>query len=140
MALLNVSALLIYRLFGGFGPFHVAAIVSLVTLLGGTVSAVQLRRHIAARNAGGRARAAERHYMWMTWSYVGLLAAAASEVATRVPAFRLRVGGGAVFGLVVTTATLIVVAVGARTIKRRREALLAPYRSSGRTVPVARPM
>lgn len=32
---LNVTALLIYRLFGHFGPFHVLAVISLATLMAG---------------------------------------------------------------------------------------------------------
>src|SRR5687768_455781 len=41
MAVLNISALMIYRLFGGFGPFHAFAIVSLVTVGLGVATAVR---------------------------------------------------------------------------------------------------
>ncbi len=74
---LNATALLIYRLFGGFGPFHVAALVSLLTIIAGLIPVV-LRRP--------RRKWLEHHAYWMTWSYVGLVAATASEVTTRVPA------------------------------------------------------
>ena len=40
---LNVTALMIYRLFGTFGPFHVAALVSLATLAAGVVTVVRRR-------------------------------------------------------------------------------------------------
>lgn len=40
---MNGSALLIYRLFGAFGPFHVAAIVSLATVAVG-VYAIRFKR------------------------------------------------------------------------------------------------
>jgi uncharacterized membrane protein len=60
MILLNVTALMIYRLFGHFGPSHIAALVSLVTVLGGIVTAVRLE----------------------------LVAGAFAEVATRVPGAR----------------------------------------------------
>src|SRR5687767_4870288 len=73
MAVLNISALMIYRLFGGFGPFHAFAVVSLVTVGLGVATAVRRRD----------ADWVERHYMWVTYSYVGLLAAAASEISTR---------------------------------------------------------
>ncbi|MGI8843529.1 MAG: DUF2306 domain-containing protein [Gemmatimonadaceae bacterium] len=43
MILLNVTALMIYRLFGYFGPFHYAAVASLVTVLAGTVIVVRRR-------------------------------------------------------------------------------------------------
>jgi hypothetical protein len=62
----------------------------------------------------------------MTWSYVGLWAAAVSEVATRLPAFRPSPGQGmAVFGIVVGVVTLLVVAVGARLIRTRVRGALA---------------
>src|SRR5688572_32746545 len=76
MLLLNGTALLIYRLFGRFGPFHVGAVCSLVTVVAGTAAALGARRARARGNAMERARALERHYEWMTWSYVGLVAAA----------------------------------------------------------------
>ena len=35
---LNVTALLIYRLFGRFGPFHIAALLSLLTIVAGLIT------------------------------------------------------------------------------------------------------
>jgi uncharacterized membrane protein len=128
MLLLNGTALLIYRLFGRFGPFHVGAIFSFITVVAGTAAALGARRARVRRDAVARARALERHYQWMTWSYVGLAAAAVSEIATRMPALRPRPGQGMAFGITVAVATLLVVGVGARLIRRRRSALLAPYR------------
>ncbi|HEY0021778.1 MAG TPA: DUF2306 domain-containing protein [Longimicrobium sp.] len=128
MLLLNGTALLIYRLFGRFGPFHVGAIFSFVTVVAGTAAALGARRARARRDPVARARALERHYQWMTWSYVGLAAAAVSEIATRMPALRPRPGQGMAFGITVAVATLLVIGVGAQLIRRRRTALLAPYR------------
>ena len=125
---LNGTALFIYRLFGGFGPFHAFAIVSLVGVLCGTASGIMVRRHRRARELDARARAIEYHYAWMTWSYVGLVAAALSEVATRLPIFRPQPGTGIGFGIGVALATLLVVVIGARLIRTRRAQLLAPYR------------
>ncbi len=100
MLLLNGTALMIYRLFGRFGPFHVGAVFSFVTVVAGTAAALGARRARARRDAVARTRALERHYEWMTWSYVGLAAAAVSEIATRVPALRPRPGQGMmVFGI-----------------------------------------
>jgi uncharacterized membrane protein len=130
MLALNVTALLIYRLFGRFGPFHVGAVFSFVTVVAGTAAALGARRARARRDTATRARALELHYQLMTWSYVGLLAAAVSELATRVPALRPRPEQGLAFGLTVAAATLLVVGVGARLIRRRRSALLAPYRAA----------
>ena len=138
MLSLNVTALFVYRLFGGVGPFHVAAVASLVTVSFGTVAAVRARRRRLARDPEGRRRAIEHHYAWMTWSYVGLLAAAMSEVATRVPAFRPRPGQGVAFGITVAVATVLVVAAGARLICSRRAGLLAPYRPRPHLPPLER--
>ena len=74
MAGLNASALFLYRLTGHFGPFHAAAIVSLATLILGIMPARRrFRGWIPV------------HARLMAWSYVGLLAAAAAEVMSRVP-------------------------------------------------------
>src|SRR5919108_5806657 len=76
MVLLNTTALMIYDLYGRFGPFHVAALVSLATIGAGFIP-VYLRRPPAAWM--------QLHATFMCWSYVGLLAAFVSEVAVRVP-------------------------------------------------------
>lgn len=82
---LNGTALAIYDLFGGFGPFHWAALASLATVLAGISPAI-LRRP--------RGSWLEVHAHLMAWSYVGLAAAAVAEVATRalVLPFWLSVG------------------------------------------------
>jgi uncharacterized membrane protein len=74
MLMVNVSALAIYRLTGLFGPFHALALVSLATLARGAC-AVLLRRLGWLHT----------HATCMAWSYVGLLAATAAEIAVRVP-------------------------------------------------------
>ncbi|MDQ4123934.1 MAG: DUF2306 domain-containing protein [Acidobacteriota bacterium] len=79
MTILIVTAFCIYRLFGGFGIFHVAAIVSALTLAGGVVPAI-LRRP--------RKTWLGLHYSFMFWSVVGLYAAFVSEIMTRVPGLR----------------------------------------------------
>ena len=111
MVALNATALMIYRLSGGFGPFHVAALLSLAAVGGGLMPAV--RRRPADRWV-------EQHYYWMTYSYVGLLAAAAAEVMTRVP--------GAAFWWAVVLASAAVLLVGAALIRRRARSTLAPFR------------
>lgn len=110
MLLLNGTALMIYRLFGGFGAFHAAAIASLATVLAGIVPAVRRRP----------ARWLDQHYAFMTWSYVGLWAAAVAEVATRVPGFPFWWG--------VMIGTLVVLGVGATLIRRNAQPLLARFR------------
>jgi uncharacterized membrane protein len=102
MLLLNTTGLMIYDLYGRFGPFHVASIISLATVGAGFVP-VYLRRP--------RAAWMPLHATFMCWSYVGLLAAFVSEVAVRVP--------GVGFGSAVIAATVVVVAGGAILIHTR---------------------
>lgn len=73
---LNLSAFFTYRLTGHFGPFHGAAIASLITLIAGFVPA-----YLRYPRMGWL----ELHYEFMNWSYVGLVAAAVSEGLTRLP-------------------------------------------------------
>jgi uncharacterized membrane protein len=107
---LNATALSIYRVFGGFGPFHVLALISLATLCAGILPA--LRR---------RPGWLERHARLMSWSYVGLLAATAAEAATRLPVVR----SGTAFGVAALLSSLAVVAVGAAVIYRRVPRIVA---------------
>ena len=72
---LNLTALTIYRVFGGFGIFHVFALITLALLLVGFGAALLKRP---------RGRWLAYHYYFMGWSYVGLLAATATEVTTRL--------------------------------------------------------
>lgn len=71
------SALLLYGMTGHFGLFHFFAIVSLLNVVVGVGQAVMRR--------GDWMR---RHLAWMAWSYMGLLAAAATEASIRLPMLR----------------------------------------------------
>jgi len=102
MLLLNVTALMIYDLYGRFGPFHIAAAISLATIGAGFVPVYLRRPRVAWMPV---------HGTFMGWSYVGLLAAFISEIATRVPGVR--------FGTGVTVTTVLVVAGGAILIHTR---------------------
>ena len=93
MVSLNLSALMIYRLFGQFGPFHVLALISLSTIVAGFIS-------VRGRLPGWR----QRHAYLMVGSYVGLLAAAVAEVATRVPGWQ--------FGPTVVLSSVAVIGIG----------------------------
>lgn len=110
MVTLNVTALLIYRLFGMFGPFHVAALASLATLTAGVVTVVRRR---PAHNW------VEHHYFWMAYSYLGLVAAGVAETTTRTNVVS--------FWWAVLAATVFVFAVGSRMIRRRAATTLAPF-------------
>jgi uncharacterized membrane protein len=104
---LNISALFIYRLTGRFGPFHIAALASLITLFAGFIPA-----YLRLPNV----RWLELHYQFMNWSYAGLVAAGVSEAATRLPS--------APFWPAVFIGTLLVFLIGG--------VLIAHYRSKYR--------
>lgn len=71
---LLASAFFIYDLTGGFGVFHVAAVVAAVTLGVGIF-------YVLARRP--RRSWMEGHAIWMSWSYIGLLCAFTAESLTR---------------------------------------------------------
>ncbi|MBX3173486.1 MAG: hypothetical protein KF709_03695 [Gemmatimonadaceae bacterium] len=127
MTTVNVTAFLIYRLFGTFGPFHVAAVISLTGIVVGTWVARRARAARLARNPHRRAGLIESHYWWMTFSYAGLIAAFASETITRYDALRAVVMANAGFGAAVGIATAVVTTVSAIWIVRVRRAALAPF-------------
>ena len=121
MLALNVTALFIYRLTGTFGPFHFAALISLATLLAGLVQ--------ARRRLRGDRNWLPRHYFYMTWSYLGLVAAAVAETATRAPALQAVAGGPtAAFWTAVVVASVAVFAIGATLIRRKAEPILRPFK------------
>lgn len=72
MLIMNATAFGIYRLFGGFGVFHFAALISLFSLLGGMYPALRRREGWYLQ-----------HLEVMLWSVVGLYAAFAAEISTR---------------------------------------------------------
>ncbi|MDG1822671.1 MAG: DUF2306 domain-containing protein [Flavobacteriaceae bacterium] len=75
MLLVNFTAFMIYRLFGGFGIFHFFAIVSFMTLLAGMYPIIRRK----GRNY------IFRHFNYMYWSVVGLYCAFCAEILTRIP-------------------------------------------------------
>lgn len=109
---LNVTALMIYRLFNRFGPFHVLAVISLITLATGFVPAFTKRP---------KSGWLDQHYRGMLWSYVGLVAAAASEFLTRVPLFHQ---SGWAFAVAVLIASGVIVSVGGVIIYAKKKAIV----------------
>ncbi len=110
---LNLTALFIYQLTGHFGPFHGAALASLLTLLAGFIPAYLHLPH---------GRWLEFHYEFMNWSYVGLIAAGVSEVATRLPS--------APFWPAVVASMFVVFLSGGILISRGREKYLSNVQTS----------
>ena len=76
MLILLLTSFLIFDLFAGFGPYHVLSIVSLVTLLLGMYFPLFKRTYRGW---------VLQHYMWMSYSYVGLLMAGGSHLFALVP-------------------------------------------------------
>ncbi len=73
MLAVNVSALTIYRETGSVGPFHILAVIGLLTLGLGYNEVARKRK---------RSGWLERHGIFMSFSYVGLVAAGASQFAS----------------------------------------------------------
>ena len=109
LLLVNSSALLVYEESSGLGPFHILAIISLATLSGGFIPAF-LRRP--------RDSWLEAHAYFMSWSYVGLAAAGAAQMATKF------VGSGV---LQVVIPTVLIVLVGALLIHSRVPEILSGF-------------
>ena len=97
MALLNISAFGMYRLFGTFGAFHVAALVSASTVVAGILAILKRPR---------TQRQVELHLVFMYWSVIGLYAAFFSELMVRV-----RIN--AAFMILVSCATGATILIGA---------------------------
>ncbi|MGQ4276136.1 DUF2306 domain-containing protein [Pseudidiomarina sp. E22-M8] len=117
LLLVNVSALFVYQESGVYGAFHVLAVVSLITLSAGFIPAV-LRRP--------RLWWMELHAYFMSWSYVGLVAAGVSQLATLY--FPL----SPMVVVLLPSAALIV--TGALLIHTRVPRIIARFVSRSRTV------
>jgi uncharacterized membrane protein len=122
MVAMNVTALMIYRLTRSFGPFHIAAMVSLGSLMAGIIPA--WRR--LPKNGW-----LDRHYSFMCYSYLGLTAAAVAEIASRVPAVQAFGGGPTpAFWSAVAVASFVVFAVGIVLIQTRATRVKRPFAAS----------
>ncbi len=73
LLLVNLIALSVYENSSGLGPFHILALISLATLTGGFVPAFM-------RCPNGSWL--ELHAYFMSWSYVGLIAAGVAQMVT----------------------------------------------------------
>ncbi len=111
MLALNGTAFMIYGLFGTFGPFHVAALLSLATLMFGFIPV--MRRKPAKSWL-------MQHFTFMYFSVVGLYAAFASEILTRIPR--------SPFFAMVIIASLAITALGVLIYKRMRPKWLNDFR------------
>ena len=113
MFALNASALSIYRLTGSWNVFHVIAVASLAMVAGGILQ---------ARYRAARPNWLWRHYHYMAWSYVGLLAATSNEAFVRIPALKQLTSATAGF-LPVVASALIVGACGVVIFAKQNQVL-----------------
>lgn len=124
MTLLCVTSFFIYELFGSFGPFHVAAIISFISIIGGILAPL-LRTQIGEEWM-------EVHYRFMLWSYVGLVMATGSHFFEPLGSFfyahtpLARLSSLAATGLVCWG---VPAAIGAYFIYSRKERVKARARS-----------
>jgi uncharacterized membrane protein len=75
MISLNITAFMIYRLFGKFGIFHWFAVLSCLTLFAGLYPVLKKK----SKNY------LLIHFNFMFWSVVGLYCAFCAEILTRIP-------------------------------------------------------
>ena len=76
MLVMNGTSFMLYGLLGTFGPFHVAALFSLASLLAGFIPVIRRKPE---------KKWLMQHFTFMYFSIVGLYAAFASETLTRIP-------------------------------------------------------
>jgi uncharacterized membrane protein len=74
MLVADGTAMLVFQFTGGFNILHIGAIVNLLCIVLAIVPVLRSPRPSNWKN---------QHYYWMSWSYVGLLAAAATELVVR---------------------------------------------------------
>jgi len=124
MALLCGTSFLIYELFKSFGPFHAAAIVSSLSIIGG-IAAPLLRSRLGDAWL-------EAHYKFMLWSYVGLVMATGSHFFEVLgPWFSRATPLNAIGSLIATVIVcwILPLAVGGALIYGRKSAILARVQS-----------
>ncbi len=111
MFCLNFSAFGIYNLTGGFNIFHILAGISLAMLGIGLAQVLARKRW---------RKWLWRHYQYMSWSYVGLLAATCNEAFVRIPVLQnLTAQTSATLPLLVM-AVLVVACAGVIFAKQRQ--------------------
>jgi uncharacterized membrane protein len=107
MLVADVAILTVYRFSGHVNVFHVGAIVNIAMI------ALGLRPMLATpRPAQWRIT----HYMFISWSYVGLVAAALTELVIRTQP----VGAGGPTIVATIVASMLVAGIGAVLIERHK--------------------
>lgn len=113
MLIADGVVLLVFQFTGRLNILHFGALTSLACIAAGMWPVLR-----SPRRPDGR----EKHYLWISWSYVGLLAAAATELVVRT--LPLRDAGQT--WLVTLSVTLTVTLVGRALILRHQSAAQGP--------------
>lgn len=103
MLILIITAFMIYRLFDGWGIFHYSTIAILITISLGMIPVWTKKPANTWKY---------QHFSFMYWSVVGLYAAFAAELLTRIPETPF-------FGMV-GIATALVLIIGAIIFRKNR--------------------
>lgn len=112
LLVVNASALSVYEDSARLGPFHILALVSLVTLVSGFIPAY-LRRPVSWWLG--------LHAYLMSWSYVGLVAAGVAQLATMASSLPA--------GFTVTLPSVLIVFIGGVLIHTRVPRILVAFAS-----------
>lgn len=113
MVVLLITAFMIYNLFGGWGIFHWAAVVSSLTLAAGMIPMILKKP---------RKQYVSLHLNFMYWSVMGLYGAFFAETMVRLPEVVLEHGApNSVFYNTVGIVVFIVMAAGGYLFYRNRE-------------------
>jgi hypothetical protein len=101
MIILNITAFMIYRLFGKFGIFHWFAILSFLTLVLGIypVLVKNFKNYLLV------------HFNYMYWSVVGLYCAFCAEILTRIPFIYDLPNKRQLFGILTSVSIFIVMTI-----------------------------
>ena len=120
MLVADGAALLVYRFTGSFNVLHAGALMNLACVL---LAIVPMLR--SPRPANWKTQ----HYYWMSWSYVGLLAAASTELVVR----GIHLGSKAQAWAATAGVTAIVTVIGAVLIARNWPVSAPPQIPGGMT-------
>ncbi len=120
MLAVNGSALMLYHMTGHFEVFHVLALVSLSGIVSGVAAAIFRGNNWL-----------HSHYRSMSFSYVGLLAAAAAEAMVRVPALHVH---STAMGIAIGVAMAVLFGIGGSiAVRRLKPSVLASIPSGARS-------
>ena len=109
MLVADGTALLVFQFTGKFNILHAGAIVNLLCVIAAVVPVLRTPRPQNWKNL---------HYYWMSWSYVGLIAAAATELVVRT----VHLGTRGQAWAVTAAMSVLVTTIGYMLINRYRPA------------------